>query len=288
MAFIRTRRKGKYVYKELVETIYVKGKPKQKFLKHLGKIEISKIKPNLIKEDIKKIENIKKIYNKKFKKLPKSIKEKFVKNFLIKFTYNTNRIEGSTLTLKDTSLILKDKIAPKGASTKEIKEAENHEKSFDFMYDYNGNINLKFILEMHKILLEDIDNEIAGKIRDFNVRIDGTMFKPPDFREVKYEMKEFIKGYNKAKKKLNVFELAGLVHLKFVTIHPFGDGNGRISRLLQNFVLKKHKYPMLDIPYKNREEYYDCLEDCQINKKEKPFINYLKREYFKENESINK
>ena len=85
-----------------------------------------------------------------------------------------------------------------------------------------------------------------------------------------------------SKRKLHVFELAGLVHLKFVTIHPFGDGNGRISRLLQNFVLKKNKYPMLDIPYKDREEYYDNLEDCQINKIQKPFTNYLKREYFKE------
>lgn len=280
MVYIRTRRKGKYIYKELVKTVYIKGKPVQKFLKHLGKIEISKIKPNLTKQELKKIENIKKKYNKRFKKLPTSIKEKFIKNFLIKFTYNTNRIEGSTLTLKDTSLILKDKIMPRGASTKEVKEAENHEKTFDFMYHYKADINLGFILKMHKILLGGIDDEIAGKIRDFNVAIDGTVFKPPNFQELNYELKEFLKWYNKTKN--NPFELAGLVHLKFVTIHPFGDGNGRIARLLQNFVLKKYKYPMLDIPYKDREKYYDSLEDCQINKMQKPFINYLKKEYFKE------
>lgn len=282
MAYIRTRRKGKYIYKELVKTIYVNGKPVQKFLKYLGKVEISKIKPNLTKQDIKKIENIKERHNKKFKKLSESVREKFIKNFLIKFTYNTNRIEGSTLTLKDTSLILKDKLAPKGASTKEVKEAENHEKAFDFMYHYKGDIDLKFILKLHKILLGGIDDEIAGKLRDFGVAIDGTLFKPPSFQELNYELKEFLKWYNKAKRKINVFELAGLVHLKFVTIHPFGDGNGRIARLLQNFVLKNYKYPMLDIPYKDREKYYDSLEDCQINKIQKPFIDYLKREYFKE------
>ncbi len=286
MVYIRTRKKGKYIYKELVKTVYINGKPVQKFLKYLGKIEISKIKSNLTKTDIKKIENIKGKYNKKFKKLPKSIRKKFIKNFLIKFTYNTNRIEGSTLTLKETSLILKDKITPRGALTKEVKEAENHEKAFDFMYSYNGDINLNFILRMHKILLERIDDEIAGKIRNFNVAIDGTVFKPPHSEELKYELKEFLKWYKKAKKKkINPFELAGSVHLKFVTIHPFGDGNGRIARLLQNFVLNKYKYPMLDIPYKDREKYYDSLENCQINKIQKPLINYLKREYFKEYKS---
>lgn len=281
MVYIRTRRKGKYIYKELVKTIYVNGNPVQKFLKHLGKIEISKIKPNLTKEDAKKIDEIKNKYNKKFKKLSKSIREKFIKNFLIKFTYNTNAIEGSTLTLKDTSLILKDKISPRGASTKEIREAENHEKAFDFMYNHKSSLDIQFILKLHKILLQGIDDEIAGEIRDFNVAIDGTVFKPPHFEELNYELKELLKWYNKAKK-LNAFELAGLVHLKFVTIHPFGDGNGRTARLLQNFVLKKKNYPMLDIPYKDREMYYDTLEDCQINKKEKPFIDYLKKEYFKE------
>ncbi len=284
MAYIRTRRKGNYIYKELVKTVYIDGKPTQKFLKYLGKAEITKIKPNLTKEDVKKINNVKERYNKKFKKLSKSIREKFVKSFLIKFTYNTNRIEGSTLTLKETSLILKDKIAPKGASTKEVKEAENHEKAFDFMYDYNGDIDLKFILKLHKILLGGIDDEIAGKLRDFDVAIDGTVFKPPHFQELNYELKEFLRWYNKAKRKINAFELACLVHLKLVTIHPFGDGNGRIARLLQNFVLKRNKYPLLDIPYKDREKYYDSLENCQINKTQKAFIDYLKREYFKEYE----
>jgi len=282
MVYVRTRRKGKYVYKELVKTTYVDGKPVQKFLKHLGRIDVGKIKPNLTKQDIEKIEDIKREHSKKFKKLPSSIRKKFIENFLIKFTYNTNRIEGSTLTLKDTSLILKDKIAPKGASTKEVKEAENHEKAFDFMYDHKGDIDLKFILGLHKTLLEGIDDEIAGKIRDFDVSIAGTVFKPPRDHELKYELKEFFKWYSKAKRKISPFELAGLVHLRFVTIHPFGDGNGRIARLLQNLVLKKYGYPMLDIPYKDREEYYDNLENCQINKIQKPFIDYLKKEYFNE------
>lgn len=81
---------------------------------------------------------------------------------------------------------------------------------------------------------------------------------------------------------MHPFESATLVHLKFVTIHPFGDGNGRISRLLMNFVLNKKDFPMLDIPYSDREGYYDSLENCQINKIEKPFVDYLKKKYLKE------
>lgn len=282
MAYIRTRKKGKFIYKELVETKYEDGKPVQKFLKHMGKVEISQIKPNLNKENIKKIDNIKRKHNREFKKFSSTLKEKFQQNFLIKFTYNTNKIEGSTLSLRDTALILKDKLAPKGAPTKEIKEIENHEKAFDFMFNYKGSLDMKFILWLHRTLMKDISDEFAGKIRDFNVRISGTIFKPPYHEEVKYELKEFFKWYEKAKKKLHAFELASLVHLKFVTIHPFGDGNGRISRLLQNFVLKQYDYPMLDIPYEDRHDYYDKLEECQINKIEKPFVDYLMEEYVKE------
>ncbi|MFH1439062.1 MAG: Fic family protein [Candidatus Woesearchaeota archaeon] len=283
MVYIRTRKKGKYIYKELVETKYVDGKPVQKFIKHIGKVEISKIKPNLTEKDIKNIDKIKRQYNKNYKKLPKTAKEKFLVNFLTKFTYNTNKIEGSTLSLRDTSLILNDKIAPKGALMKEVKEVENHKKAFDYMYNYKDELSEGFILELHKILMNGIDDEIAGKIRDFNVKIHGTLFKPPIFEEIKFELKNFLYWYEEAKKKkLHMFEIASLVHLKFVTIHPFGDGNGRISRLLQNFILKKHNYPMLNIPYKNREMYYDNLEECQINKIEKPFVNYLLGEYFRE------
>ncbi|MBI5072792.1 Fic family protein [Candidatus Woesearchaeota archaeon] len=282
MPYIRTRRKGKYLYKELVETVYENGKPVQKFVKHLGKAEAYPIASVLEKEALENLEKIKEEKRVELQKMPKSIKEKFLQDFIIKFTNDTNRIEGSTLTLQDTSLILKDKLVPKGASIKEVKEVENHEKAFDFMYAYEGDISVEFILKMHAILLQNIDDEIAGKLRDFNVVISGSVFKPVPHELVDFEIKEFLSWYDKAKKKLHAFEIAGLVHLYLVTIHPFGDGNGRMSRLLMNFILKRHGYPMLNILYKEREEYYETLQECQLKKIQKPFLKYLFKEYKKQ------
>ena len=94
-------------------------------------------------------------------------------------------------------------------------------------------------------------------------------------------MKGFLQWYNR-NKNLHPFLQASLVHFKLVTIHPFEDGNGRISRLLMNFVLARHKYPMLNIRYSNREKYYDALEVCQISGTIKKFIEFIKKEYFKE------
>lgn len=282
MPYIRTRRKGKYLYKELVETVYEKGKPIQKFLKHLGKAEAYPIVAVLEKEAEIILERIKEKQRVELQRMPKSIKEKFLHDFIIKFTADTNRIEGSTLTLQETSLILKDKLVPRGASTKEVKEVENHEKAFDFMYTYQDDLSLDFILKMHALLLQNIDDEITGKIRDFNVMISGSVFKPVPHEHVDFEMKEFFIWYEEAKKKLHPFEIAGLVHLYFVTIHPFGDGNGRMARLLLNFILKRHEYPMLNILYKEREDYYGALQECQIKKIQKPFLEYLFEEYKKQ------
>ena len=100
--------------------------------------------------------------------------------------------------------------------------------------------------------------------------------------ELDIELREFFEWYNKNKDKLNPVELAALVHLKFVSIHPFGDGNGRISRLMMNFVLQKHNYPMLDIPYEKRNSYYTALERSQIKRDNAPFLNWFFRRYLKE------
>ena len=105
---------------------------------------------------------------------------------------------------------------------------------------------------------------------------------PPMPSELETELKEFFDWYNKSKDKLNPVELAALVHLKFVTIHPFGDGNGRISRLMMNFVLHKNNYPMMNIEYVNRNAYYNALERSQISKKENIFMHYFIKRYLKE------
>ncbi len=105
---------------------------------------------------------------------------------------------------------------------------------------------------------------------------------PPSPVEVLPMLTEFFQWYNKHKNRLHAVELAAIAHLKFVTIHPFGDGNGRISRLIMNFILYKKKYPMIDIPYLGRNSYHNALERSQVKGDGRIFLQWLIKRYIKE------
>ncbi len=289
MVAIRKRKIGKEDFFYLEHTIRHKGKIEKKE-KYLGKNipkDIERIKQDFFHKIFKerwysRLDNIKRNFNKEYNKLPKTAKEKYLENFLIKFTYNTNRIEGSTLTLKDTANLLKEGISPKNRPVRDIKEAETHKKVFYEMLDYKKDLNLNIILYWHKLLLQDTDKEIAGRIRDHQVAIAGTTIQLPPPVEIDPLLDDFFVRYNKEKNKLNPVELAALAHLKFVSIHTFTDGNGRISRIMMNFVLHKNGFPMIDILYSNRASYYTALERSQKTGKEYIFVQYLIKRYLKE------
>ncbi len=227
-----------------------------------------------------KLEKIKQNYSKQEKKLPSEIKEKELKSFSVKFTYNTQRIEGSTLTLKETYDLLEEGHTP-SRPNKDVKEAEAHQKLFFKAMNDTSDITLSKVISWQKELLEQTEPNIAGKLRDYNVGIGGSKFIPPDHKAIKTLAKGFFNWYEKNKTKLNPVELAALVHLKFVTIHPFGNGNGRISRLMMNFVLNKLGYPMLDIEYGDRRSYYNILERAQTKENEIIFLQWFMKRYLK-------
>jgi len=229
-----------------------------------------------------KLDNIKKNFKKYIQKLPEEIREKYMEQFMIKFTYNTNRIEGGSLTFKDTSKLLHDNITPSDKPTKDIKEAENHRKVFYTILKYKKDITLGTILEWHYNLFKDTKPGIAGKIRDYQVVISGTDVELPVPAEINALLKDFFSWYNRSKDKLHPVELATMVHYRFVSIHPFGDGNGRLSRLLMNFILHKHGFPMMDISYKNRDSYYTALERSQKKKQETIFVQHIIKRYIKD------
>ena len=164
-----------------------------------------------------------------------------------------------------------------------VKELENHEKGIIVITKYKGKLDLKFIKKLHKILFVGVDNEIAGKLRDElkrNVKIAGTPHVPPKWQNLKKEIDNFFKWYKSENRRLHPLELASLVHLKINSIQPFVDGNSRLSRLLMNWILWKKDYPLIDIPIEDLENYYNALDKYQIEKKEKPFIDYIKKRYF--------
>lgn len=228
-----------------------------------------------------KIDKIKSAFNKEFKAMPRVAKEQYLRHFAIKFTYNTDRIEGSTLTLKETADLLEEGISPK-KPVKDIKEAQAHDKVFYDMLEYKGDLKLNGVIHWHKMLFRDSEPEIAGVIRRHNVKIARNDVKLAAWPELDSLLHDFFKWYNKNKKKIHPIELAALFHLKFVTIHPFSDGNGRISRILMNFILKKHGYPLLNIPYVKRDLYYNALEHAQTKKDDSVFVKHVIHRYLKE------
>jgi Fic family protein len=228
------------------------------------------------------LDKVRNKFNTEYKNLPNSAKEKFKGQFVIKFTYNTQRIEGSTLTLKETGNLLENGITPSSKSMSDVKEAEAHKKIFFEMLDYDKDLNLQILLKWHKELMQNTKEDIAGKIRNHEVAISQSKFNPPMHLELDILLREFFEWYNKKKNNLHPVELAALVHLKFVTIHPFSDGNGRMSRLMMNFVLRKNKFPFLDIPYTKRTGYYNALERAQTKKDENIFVQWFFRRYLDE------
>jgi len=206
------------------------------------------------------IDDFKEVYNNHLKNIPKTIAEKEESDFVIRFTYNSNAIEGNRLTLRDTYLIIKEKQIPSGAPPKDYNEAINGREAFEFIKKYNGKLTTKFLEEVNGILTKNTGVIYPGRIRFFPVKIEGAEHVPPEPEEVRPLLKKMIEFYNENKRKIHPFVLACLIHAQFVEIHPFEDGNGRTGRMLMNWILLQAKYPKLFVPVKLRPKYYEAID----------------------------
>lgn len=213
---------------------------------------------------------------------PRGIAQKELERFTTLFTYATNRIEGSTLSLRETEELLEHGLSPRHRPLSDIKETEAHKAVFNAMLAYTHELSLSMVLQWHRTLFSQTKAHDAGQIRTYRVGISGSTFEPPLPIELDILLQEFFYWYHHKKRTLHPVHLAALVHLKFVTIHPFGDGNGRISRLLMNYVLQHHGYPMLIIDYSQRKSYYTALERSQVKKDDSIFVQWFFKRYSKE------
>lgn len=239
----------------------------------------------LLLNEVEKIENKRQDYKKEIKKLNMIEKEKNLNEFIIRFTYDSSKLAGVNVNLRQTYLILKEGIIPENIKNlKTVRELENHKKVFIIITKYKGRLNINFLKKLQKVLFMGVNDEIAGKLRSelkMNVKLAGTSYVPPKWNYIEKELDNFFKWYKDENKKLHPLELAALIHLKLISIQPFADGNSRVSRLLMNWILWKYNYPLIDIPIEDLENYYKALDEYQIEKKEKQFINYIKDRYFK-------
>jgi Fic family protein len=236
--------------------------------------EMALLSTLITKEEENKLKKIKEEYLKQ----PKETEENRYESFVSLFTYDSTSIEGNTLTLQETSQLLFEKITPR-KSLREINEIINHKEAFDYLLGYKGNLNKKIILKLHKLVVqntlkEELTDQI-GKYRTLQVYIRGTEWMPPKPAEVPKEMSYLLSWYTKNKNNLHPLILATYFHSAFETIHPFVDGNGRVGRLLMNFILRQNNYPMINIPNKEKYKYYNGLEESQVKGNLRPLIKFL-------------
>ena len=217
----------------------------------------------------------------KLRPLPNSSVQKLREKFQIEMTYNSNAIEGNSLTLKETFLVINEGITVKGKPLKDHLEAKDHHAALEYLYDLidkdkKHTVSEMLIKNLHQIILQETDREWAGRYRNANVIIGGAKHTPPDALQVPQKMRDLISWLISQKNKINIIELAALLHHKLVHIHPFFDGNGRTARLTMNLFLMQAGYPLVVIMKTERKKYYDVLDKADSGVYE-PLLKFIAR-----------
>ena len=199
----------------------------------------------------------------------------YEKDFELRFTHNSTAIEGNTLTLMETKVVLEDGVSIGGKELREIYEVINHKKAYGYVKKCIADgtpLTENIVKDLHAILTENI---ISGGIyRNQEVRISGAGFTPPSGNEMYIQIKGFYEDI-KNKTDLNPIELAAWTHAEFVRIHPFIDGNGRTSRLLMNYQLMSQGFLPVSVDKEKRLDYYNALEQYAVNGDLQPFADFV-------------
>ncbi len=208
--------------------------------------------------------------------IPKETLRSLEESINLEWTYNSNGIEGNTLTLRETQVVLEG-ITVGGKSIKEHLEAINHEKAILYLSDLvkeDNPITEWNIKGIHQLVLKDIDDENAGRYRRENVTIKGATHIPPDYLKVPELMEKLVLNYENWNNFHPMIQ-AALLHGELVKIHPFVDGNGRTSRLLMNLDLMNHGFNPVIIKKEDRLEYYEALDKAHTTGDYTDFVKLI-------------
>ena len=231
---------------------------------------------NLIEERIHDRILAKKVKLDNYRPLPPDVVKRLREEMEIEYTYNSNALEGNTLTLRETQLVIREGMTIGGKSLREHLEARNHPKAIEYVESLtNRSLEESNILKVHEMIFSGIV-ENAGNCRNAQVYIEGTDYLPPPAFEVPTLVKELLEWLTKNPEELRPIEIAAVFHHKLVSIHPFDDGNGRVARLLANLLLLKHGYPFTVTKNVDRRRYYDTLRKADHDDL-KPFVNFIAR-----------
>lgn len=192
--------------------------------------------------------------------LPSYAVQSIKDSMTIEWTYNSNSIEGNTLTLRETKMVIEEGFTIKGKSLREHFEVVNHQEAIEYVENLAEStyvLRERDILEVHALVLQKIEKEFAGRFRTSGVRVSGANFVPPNALKIDDFITDLIAWTNESK--LDWIVKAAIFHHRFVWIHPFFDGNGRTARLIYNLLLMKAGYPPAIILKNDRKKYYDAL-----------------------------
>lgn len=204
--------------------------------------------------------------------LPGAVLGRLRDDFAVEWTYNSNHIEGNTLTVAETKLILQDGITIGGKTLREHFEVINHEKAITYLeslVDLDESFRTIDMLKLHEIVMHNIMDDYAGRFRQGMVRIVGANFTPPNARLVSDMLEDLVTYVNTNPDKLDLITLATIFHHRFVWIHPFFDGNGRTVRLAMNLILMRAGFPPSFILTKDRKKYIQALNNANKGDYEK-------------------
>jgi Fic family protein len=291
MSSVKTVRRGKRQYRYLVQSYRWAGSIRRKQI-YLGtspprnlQLYCSRLEQGIWDETwLRQFDQVGERFRKRQASLPPSVVEKERKDFIVEFTFDTNRIEGSTLSFEDTRRLLERGITPASKPLGDILETQKHAALLRRLIEMPEPVDLSHILNWHRELFIETKPDIAGRLRDFEVRISGSRHVPPSALEVRPMMVELLRWTNRAKKPSHPVQRSGEFHFKFEHIHPFGDGNGRIGRLAMNMLLAQAGFPMLNIPYSRRRGYYRALESASMLDDPRPFVRWFFRRFSRANQ----
>lgn len=207
--------------------------------------------------------------------LPKAARDNYSAVFEVEYTHNSTAIEGNTLTLMETKLLLEDKLSVGGKELREIYEVVNHNKAFSYVSGRVAEklpLDEKAIKDIHAMLMDNI--MVGGVYRNVDVYISGAQHTPPSPGEMYRQIKNFYIDLQ-ADGRGNSIETAAWGHAEFVKIHPFADGNGRTSRLIMNYLLMSGGYLPISVPKESRLKYFECLEEYAIHGDLSMFVSFI-------------
>jgi len=252
---------------------------------HEYALSIYKTDSILNKDQIKKLESMRVEYKEIMKRFTKKQIKDILDRFTVNFTYESNAIEGNSLTLKDVTLILGENIVPKNKDLREIYETRNTREAHELLFNQGIKLTIKEIIKLQEIIVKDTEVSTGFKKLPNYIVMRNLKTTPPE--KVEEEMNRLLKWYEENKENIHPLKLATEFHARFEKIHPFEDGNGRTGRILLNAILLEYGYPPIIIRKTARVAYFSSLEAFDkgyqrklerflINKIEKTFENFFK------------